>query len=117
MESNPTPNFLLKVSNLSKSYGGLKAVNNINLQIYPGEIFALVGDNGAGKSTLVKALAGALPPDSGSIEIEGNQVNLINQRDADEVGIGKTIEALYIWKELQARDNARKLLIVCPSHL
>jgi ABC-type sugar transport system ATPase subunit len=60
-------NPLVKVQNLTKSYGGLKAIENITLDIKEGEILSLVGDNGAGKSTFVKTLAGAQLPDSGTI--------------------------------------------------
>lgn len=105
MKSNQTPNFLLKVSKLSKNYGGLKAVNNINLGIYPGEIFALVGDNGAGKSTLVKALAGAIKPDSGEIEFDGKTVKLDSPRDADEVGIGCLHQGLGLVDTLNVPEN------------
>ncbi|MXW84418.1 MAG: ATP-binding cassette domain-containing protein, partial [Boseongicola sp. SB0667_bin_21] len=62
---------VLNVVGLTKSYGGLKAVDDVSLEVLEGEILALVGDNGAGKSTLVKSLAGAQPPDGGRIEING----------------------------------------------
>ncbi len=68
MNQASTQSILMKVTGLSKYYGGLTAVNNVNLNIHSGEILALVGDNGAGKSTLVKALAGALKPDNRQIE-------------------------------------------------
>ena len=66
----------IKVENLTKSYGGLKAIEEITLEIRKGEILSLVGDNGAGKSTFVKTLAGAQLPDSGHIEIDGKAVRL-----------------------------------------
>ena len=59
---------VLRVTDLSKSYGGLKAMDRVSFAVNRGEVMALVGDNGAGKSTLVKALSGAQPPDSGQIE-------------------------------------------------
>ena len=105
LELKQSSNIFMKVSNLSKSYGGLKAVNDVSFEIYRGEIFALVGDNGAGKSTLVKALAGALPPDSGSIEIEGNPVKLITPRDADKIGIGCLHQGLGLVDTLNVPEN------------
>ena len=105
LQLNDTSNLLMKVSKLSKSYGGLKAVNDVNFEIYRGEIFALVGDNGAGKSTLVKALAGALPPDNGIIEMEGNPVKLATPRDADEIGIGCLHQGLGLVDALNVPEN------------
>ena len=62
---------VLRVTELTKSYGGLKAMDGVSFAVNRGEVMALVGDNGAGKSTLVKALSGAQPPDSGQIESNG----------------------------------------------
>ena len=105
MNQASTQSILMKVTGLSKYYGGLTAVNNVNLNIHYGEILALVGDNGAGKSTLVKALAGALKPDSGQIEFEGKEVRLENPRDAEKTGIGCLHQGLGLVDSLNVPEN------------
>jgi ABC-type sugar transport system ATPase subunit len=102
---NQESNVLMRVSRLMKSYGGLKAVDDVSFEIYTGEIFALVGDNGAGKSTLVKALSGATPQDSGSIEFDGKPVKLVKPRDADEIGIGCLHQGLGLVDALNVPEN------------
>ena len=102
---NQESNVLMRVSRLTKSYGGLKAVDDVSFEIYTGEIFALVGDNGAGKSTLIKALSGATPQDSGSIEFDGKPVKLTKPRDADEIGIGCLHQGLGLVDALNVPEN------------
>ncbi len=82
---------LYEVRNISKRYGSVVALEDVSLQIYPGEVIGLVGDNGAGKSTLVKALSGAHQPSSGEILLEGKPVVWKSPHDALEAGI----ETLY----------------------
>ena len=65
--------FLLRVHEISKKYGNVKALQRVSLDIFSGEIIALVGDNGAGKSTLFKCLSGTIYPDKGFIEIVGKR--------------------------------------------
>ncbi len=96
---------VMRVVDLDKSYGGLRAVDSVSFDVYRGEILALVGDNGAGKSTLVKALAGAQPPDSGRIEIEGRPVQLRTPRDADAAGIGCLHQGLGLVDALNVPEN------------
>ena len=96
---------VLGVAGLSKSYGGLKAVDDVTFDVYRGEILALVGDNGAGKSTLVKALAGAQPPDSGRIEFDGDAIQLRTPRDADAAGIGCLHQGLGLVDALNVPEN------------
>ena len=105
IQLNQESNVLMRVSRLMKSYGGLKALDDISFEIYTGEIFALVGDNGAGKSTLVKALSGATPQDSGSIEFNGKPVKLVTPRDADEIGIGCLYQGLGLVDALNVPEN------------
>lgn len=79
------------VRGLTKTYGGVTAVNSVNLDVRPGEVMAIVGDNGAGKSTLIKMLAGAITPDAGEIYVNGKREIIANPRDARRLGI----ETLY----------------------
>ena len=96
---------MLRVVGLGKSYGGLKAVDDVTFDVRAGEILALVGDNGAGKSTLVKALAGAQPPDGGRIEIDGAPRRLGAPRDADAAGIGCLHQGLGLVDTLNVPEN------------
>jgi len=96
---------VLRVTDLSKSYGGLKALDAVSFAVNRGEVLALVGDNGAGKSTLVKALSGAQPPDSGRIESDGQQIHLRTPRDADAAGIGCLHQSLGLVDTLNVPEN------------
>ena len=96
---------LMRVVGLQKSYGGLRAVDNVTFDVHRSEILALVGDNGAGKSTLVKALAGAQPPDSGSIEIDDQPISLRTPRDAEAAGIGCLHQGLGLVDALDVPEN------------
>ena len=95
----------IKVENLTKSYGGLKAIEEITLEIRKGEILSLVGDNGAGKSTFVKTLAGAQLPDSGRIEIDGKAVKLESPKKASSYGIGCLHQGLGLIDTLNVPEN------------
>ena len=96
---------VLRVTDLTKSYGGLKAMDGVSFSVNRGEVMALVGDNGAGKSTLVKALCGAQPPDSGQIESDGKPIELRSPRDADAAGIGCIHQNLGLVDALNVTEN------------
>lgn len=73
----------LEISNVSKTFPGVKALQNVHFDIYPGEVHALVGENGAGKSTLIKILSGVYQPDEGAlIKIDGKETVINNAIDA-----------------------------------
>lgn len=82
---------VLRVSHVSKFYGHIRALNDVSLDIYPGEVIGLVGDNGAGKSSLVNVIAGALAPSSGRLIVDGKDVHFNSAFDARMAGI----EAVY----------------------
>jgi len=84
-EEKTTP--LVKIENLYKWYGKVKALERINIEVYPGEIVGLLGDNGAGKSTHVKILSGVLHKNKGKIYWKGKVVNIFSVKEARNLGI------------------------------
>src|SRR3954447_8252579 len=82
---------LIRMENISKSYGRVQALERVTLKVYENEIVGLLGDNGAGKSTLIKVLSGAVPASSGDIYIRGKKVSIRNTSDA----IANGIETIY----------------------
>lgn len=85
---------LIEVANISKSFGNVRALTDISLRVYPGEVHCLLGDNGAGKSTLIKVLSGVHPPDRGELSVEGKQVRFKSPRDALAAGIATAYQDL-----------------------
>jgi ABC-type sugar transport system ATPase subunit len=83
--SNPTP--LLEARGISKRFGGIQALDDVDLDLYAGEVMALAGENGAGKSTLIKILAGAYQRDAGEIRIDGQPVGIHDPAEAEDLGI------------------------------
>lgn len=96
---------LVEMRGISKRYGGVEAVQGVDLDIYAGEIHALVGDNAAGKSTLVKILAGAVLKDEGSIAFEGRPVEIRAPRDAKALGIETVYQDLALADNLDVPAN------------
>jgi ABC-type sugar transport system ATPase subunit len=96
---------LVAIRNLDKYYGGLRAVNDVSLEIKRGEILALVGDNGAGKSTLIKALSGAVEADGGEIVVDGEPVAFKTPRDANARGIETVHQSLGLVDTLDVPQN------------
>jgi ribose transport system ATP-binding protein len=90
---------ILEMKGISKRFPGVKALDGVDLQVYGGEIVALIGENGAGKSTLMKILGGVHQPDAGSIQIEGKPVTIRSVADAFHLKIG------FIHQELNTLDN------------
>lgn len=96
---------ILKGRNLTKRYGRVVALDNCDIDLYPGEILAVIGDNGAGKSTLIKALSGAVVPDQGTVELEGKQVRFASPNDARHAGIETVYQTLAVSPALSIADN------------
>jgi fructose transport system ATP-binding protein len=97
--------FVLEAKNISKRYGKVGALENIDLQLEDREILALVGDNGAGKSTLIKVLAGAVAKDSGEIYIDGNKVEIDSPSAAKQLGIEVVYQDLALINHLNVAQN------------
>jgi D-xylose transport system ATP-binding protein len=96
---------LLSLKGIGKHFGPVQALRDVNLDIYPGEVTALVGDNGAGKSTTIKAISGILTPDSGQIFWEGNEVHIRGPRDASALGIATMYQDLALADNLDIVQN------------
>lgn len=93
------------VTNISKSYLGSLANENVNLTIQPGKIKALLGENGAGKSTLMKMIYGLVCPDAGQIEWEGQQVNINSPEKARSLGINMLFQHFSLFEILTVTEN------------
>jgi len=103
MNTSPTP--LVEMRDISISFGGIHAVERASIELYAGEVMALVGHNGAGKSTLIKILSGAYTRDSGTIAIRGEQATIANPRDARKYGIETIYQTLALADNVDAAAN------------
>jgi D-xylose transport system ATP-binding protein len=101
----PTGELLLSLRGISKNFGAVSALTDIELDVHAGEVVALVGDNGAGKSTLVKVLAGVHQPTSGSISYRGKPVSLSSPSAALELGIATVFQDLALCENLDVVAN------------
>ncbi|BCJ44065.1 sugar ABC transporter ATP-binding protein [Actinoplanes ianthinogenes] len=96
---------VLQAKGLTKRYGRVVAIDGSDLELMPGEILAVIGDNGAGKSSLIKALSGALIPDSGEIRLDGEPVQFRNPMEARTAGIETVYQTLAVAPGLDIADN------------
>jgi ABC-type sugar transport system ATPase subunit len=97
--------YIVEMKGISKRFGAVQALNNVDLELRQGEILGLVGDNAAGKSTLMKILAGAYIPDSGEIILEGKPVQIEGPRHARELGISMVYQDLALFNSLDVASN------------
>ena len=101
----PSRQPVLRLSGISKNFGAVSALTDIDLEVFPGEVVALVGDNGAGKSTLIKTLAGVHQPTSGTIEFNGEEVVLSSPGVALDLGIATVFQDLALCENLDVVAN------------
>jgi fructose transport system ATP-binding protein len=96
---------VLRATGLVKTYGHVVALDGVDLELYPGEVLAVIGDNGAGKSTLIKCLSGAESPNGGEINLDGQSVNFRSPQDARAHGIETVYQTLAVAPALDIASN------------
>lgn len=96
---------LMQMSNINKSFGSNKVLENVNVTLHPGEVLALLGENGAGKSTLIKILGGIYAMDSGQISVEGKDVQINSIADSRKYGISIIHQELMLCSHISVAEN------------
>ncbi|MGN6761357.1 MAG: ATP-binding cassette domain-containing protein [Leifsonia sp.] len=96
---------VLSARRLVKTYGHVVGLDGVSLELFPGEVLAIIGDNGAGKTTLIKCLTGAEIPDEGEIELDGKRVHFRRPQDAREAGIETVYQSLAVSPALDVAAN------------
>jgi rhamnose transport system ATP-binding protein len=109
-------NSLLQLSQITKSFGAVRALKSVSFDLRPGEVHALLGENGAGKSTLIKIITGAHQPDSGSIEIDGKHFSRLTPASAHASGIAAIYQQPALFPDLSVAENIA-LALEKPSAL
>lgn len=96
---------ILSVSNISKHFGGIKAVNGVSFDVHKGEILGLIGPNGSGKSTLFNCILGQLKPTQGHCRIQGKSTDGVRPADLSLMGVGRTFQQLSVFPRMTVLDN------------
>src|SRR5690606_2083307 len=96
---------VIDISNLAKSFGGLKATDDVSLDLRPGEIHALIGPNGAGKTTLIHQISGTLKPSAGTIRFLGRDVTGLDVAERARLGLGRTFQISSLAMNFSALRN------------
>src|SRR6187431_105050 len=100
-----TSETVLSGRGLIKTFGRVVGLDGVNVDLFPGEVLAVIGDNGAGKSTLIKALTGALIPDAGQVFLDGTEVHFKTPQDARSAGIETVYQTLAVAPALDIAAN------------
>ena len=98
---------LLEVKNLTISFGGLRAVDDFQMEIKKGQLYGLIGPNGAGKTTVFNLLTGVYKPDEGIVKLEGRDITGLKTIDINKAGIARTFQNIRLFKELTVLDNVK----------
>ena len=96
---------ILKVQNVNKRFGGLKALDDVNLEVEEGTVHAIIGPNGAGKSTLLNTFVGRLDPDTGSVMFNGQSLLGIKPHEINQLGVSRVFQTPEIFGELTLLEN------------
>ncbi len=98
---------LLEVRDMTHFFGGLRAVNQFNLTIEPGQISGLIGPNGAGKTTVFNLITGVYTPSEGTINLEGKNIKGLETHKIAAMGLGRTFQNLLLWRHMNVVDHIR----------
>jgi ribose transport system ATP-binding protein len=101
MEQQP----LLRMEGISKRFAGVQALEDVDFEVYPGEVLGFVGENGAGKSTLVKILSGVYHRDQGSVRFKGQPIEIRSPHEAQDAGITTIFQELALVPHLSVAEN------------
>jgi branched-chain amino acid transport system ATP-binding protein len=104
---------VLKVTDLRKAYGAIQAVGGVSFDVRPGEIFGVIGPNGSGKTTLFNSMLGQITPDTGKIELNGQDVTKLGPLELNRLGVGRTFQTLQVFGKMTVRDN---LIVAAQEH-
>ncbi len=104
----------LRITGLTKYFGGLKAVSDFNLSLQPNELVGLIGPNGAGKTTVFNLITGLYPPTRGRIELDGTRLDGLRASTITQKGIARTFQNIRLFKNLTVLDNVRT---ACHIHI
>ncbi|PRC92082.1 ABC transporter ATP-binding protein [Solimicrobium silvestre] len=96
---------MLNIEGVNKSFGGLQALSNVNIQIKKGQIYGLIGPNGAGKTTLFNVITGLYQPDTGKFELAGKRYSPSAPHEVAKVGIARTFQNIRLFGEMTALEN------------
>ena len=96
---------MLRVENLVRSFGGIKATDNLSLDVLPGELHAIIGPNGAGKTTLISQLTGQLMPNSGAVHFAGRDVTRLPSYQRSRLGLARSFQITSLLPDFTAADN------------
>jgi branched-chain amino acid transport system ATP-binding protein len=104
---------VLKVEGIKKAYGAIQAVGGVSFEVFPGEIFGVIGPNGSGKTTLFNSMLGQIKPDAGSISLKGENISGLSPLQLSRKGVGRTFQTLQVFGKLSVRDN---LIVAAQEH-
>jgi len=104
---------LLRVTGLRKSYGAIRAVDDVSFAVMPGEIFGVIGPNGSGKTTMFNSVLGQIEPSAGTIELDGKDITHCSPLELSRRGVGRTFQSLQVFGTMTVRDN---LIVAAQEH-
>ena len=101
---------ILEVNGVSRFFGKFQALNNVTVRFQHGELTAIIGPNGAGKSTFFNVVSGGIPPSTGTVRFEGQDITALAQHDFARIGIAKSFQITNVFKHISAHENVRVAL-------